>query len=158
VRVDTIMTTQVHTCSAADTLAEAARLMWDRDCGCLPVCAAENATRVVGMITDRDICMAALFAGRPLHELRVAEAMSRQLLACRSDDSLLDAENAMRRARIRRLPVVDEHGILIGIISLADLAREAAREDTHPKRDVTEAEVSGTLAAICESAVAPLPH
>lgn len=155
-RVDAIMTKQVNTCSPADTLAEAARLMWDHDCGCLPVCAADDATRVVGMVTDRDICMSTLFAGRPLHELRVADAMSRQLMVCRPEDALIDAENAMRRARIRRLPVVDDQGALVGIISLADLAREAAREDTHPKQEVTETEVGGTLAAICECSISQL--
>jgi len=133
-RVDQIMTKQVNSCSPDNTLAEAAQLMWDHDCGCLPVCTGNGASRVTGVITDRDICMSALFKGKPLSELRVSDAMSRQLQACRPSDSLADAEKTMRQARIRRLPVVDEQGSLVGMISLADLAREAARENTSPSR------------------------
>ena len=149
-RVEKIMTKQVSSCSPDGTLAEAAQLMWEQDCGCLPVCAGDGATRVAGVITDRDICMSALFSGRPLHELRVSDAMSRQLESCRPGDSIADAERVMRQARIRRLPVVDEQGALLGMISLADLAREAARESASHRKEITETEVSGTLAAICE--------
>lgn len=149
-RVDRIMTKQVSSCSTEDTLVQAAQLMWDHDCGCLPVCSGNGANRVVGVITDRDICMSALFKGKPLYQLRVTDAMSRQLQACRPGDSLTDAEKIMSQARIRRLPVVDEQGSLVGMISLADLAREAARESTSPKQEITETEVGDTLAAICE--------
>lgn len=145
-RVEKIMTKQVSSCSPESTLAEAARLMWEHDCGCLPVCAGNGATRVAGVITDRDICMSALFKGLPLHELRVSDAMSRQLESCRPGDPIADAEKVMRQARIRRLPVVDEQGSLLGIITLADLAREAARAGM-------EKEVGDTLAAICEPLV-----
>lgn len=149
-RVDQIMTKQVSSCSPDNSLAEAAQLMWDHDCGCLPVCAGNGASRVAGVITDRDICMSALFKGKPLYELRVADAMSRQLHSCRPADSLADAEKWMRQARIRRLPVLDEQGSLIGLLSLADLAREAARQDTAPKQEITESEVGDTLASICQ--------
>jgi CBS-domain-containing membrane protein len=107
---------------------------------------------VAGVITDRDICMSALFKGKPLYELRVSDAMSRQLQACRPSDSLADAERTMRQTRIRRLPVLGERGSLVGMISLADLAREAAREGTSPKQEITGTEVGDTLAAICQSA------
>lgn len=155
-RVEQIMTKQVSWCRPDTSLAEAAQLMWDRDCGCLPVCPGKDASRVTGVITDRDICMAALFKAQPLHELRVADAMSRQLQACRPGDSLEDAENTMRKARIRRLPVIDEQGSLLGIISLADLAREAARENHSPKQEITETEVGDTLAAICQPSTGQL--
>lgn len=149
-RVEQIMTKQVSSCSPDNTLAEAAQLMWNHDCGCLPVCSSNGASRVVGVITDRDICMSALFKGQPLYELRVSDAMSRQLQTCRPGDSLADAERAMREARIRRLPVIDAQGALLGMISLADLAREAQRENTSPKQEITETEVGDTLAAICQ--------
>jgi CBS domain-containing protein len=77
--------------------------------------------------------------------------MAKQLLSCKASDSLGDAEKTMREARVRRLPVVDGQGALIGIIGLADLAREAARERTASKQDITESEVGDTLAAICRS-------
>lgn len=150
-RVEHLMTKQVKSCSPSDTLERAAQLMWDGDCGCVPVCAGNGVNRVVGVITDRDVCMSALFQGKPLRELAVSEAMAKQLLACKASDSLANVEKTMREARIRRLPVVDDQGALIGIIGLADLAREAARERTAAKQEVTESEVGDTLAAICES-------
>ncbi|HEY0943592.1 MAG TPA: CBS domain-containing protein [Steroidobacter sp.] len=149
-RVEQIMTKQVVSCGPDDTLARAAQLMWDHDCGCLPVCSGNGANRVTGVITDRDICMSALFKGKPLHELHVSDAMSRQLQTCRPSDSIVDAEKTMSRARIRRLPVIDEQESLVGMISLADLARQAARESTAPRREISETEVGDTLAAICQ--------
>jgi CBS-domain-containing membrane protein len=96
--------------------------------------------------------MSALFQGKPLHDLRVTDAMARTLLVCRPGDSLADVEKTLRQARIRRLPVVNEQGSLIGMIALADLAREAARESTAAKQEITETEVGDTLAAICQPA------
>lgn len=127
--------------------------MWDHDCGCLPVCAGNGNRRVVGAITDRDICMSALFKGRSLHDLQVADAMAQQLQTCRLGDSLGDVENKMREARVRRLPVIDDDGVLVGMIALADLAREAARESTATQQEITEMEVGDTLAAICQPSV-----
>jgi CBS domain-containing protein len=124
--------------------------MWNHDCGCLPVRAGDGVTRVVSVITDRDICMCALFQGKPLQELTVSEAMAKQVYVCRPGDSLADAEKTMREARIRRLPVVDDKDALVGIISLADLAQEAARERTAKSQEITETEVGDTLATICE--------
>jgi CBS domain-containing protein len=124
--------------------------MWDQDCGCLPVAGGDGITRVVGVITDRDICMCALFQNKPLQELRVSDAMAKQVQTCRPGDTLADAEKKMREARIRRLPVVDGEDTLVGMISLADLAQEAARERAGTSQEITETEVGDTLAAICE--------
>jgi CBS domain-containing protein len=147
--VERLMTRLVHACRADDTLAHAARLMWDSDCGCLPVCGGNGSTNVVGIITDRDICMCGLFEGRPLSDLKVAIAMSRGVLMCRAGDEIENAERIMRDARVRRLPVIDDAGMLVGMLTLADLAREAARERGSPARDVTDGDVEDTLAAIC---------
>lgn len=149
-RVEQLMTRPVQYCRPGDSLARAAQLMWDHDCGCLPVCASDGASHVVGVITDRDVCMCALFHNAPLADLRVAEAMAKQVTACRASDSLADAEALMRDARIRRLPVVDADGALVGMISLADLAQEAARRWATETSELTESEISGTLAAICK--------
>jgi CBS domain-containing protein len=148
------MTRQVKSCSPGDTLERAAQLMWDGDCGCLPVCAGNGINRVVGVITDRDICMSALFQGKSLHELQVSDAMARKLLSCKAGDAITDVEKTMREARIRRLPVVDDQGALVGIIGLADLARRAALESSASKQEITESEVGDTLAAICTSGAA----
>jgi CBS domain-containing protein len=148
-KVENLMTKQAKSCSSSDTLQRAAQLMWDADCGCLPVCEANGVERLVGVITDRDICMSALFRGMPLHELPVSGAMSKQVVVCKVGDGVAGVEKAMCDARIRRLPVIDEQGALVGIIGLADIAREAARERGSVKADVTESEVGDTLAAIC---------
>ena len=148
-RVQDLMSRQTQSCRPDDTLESAAQLMWSGDCGCLPVCAGNGSSRVSGMITDRDICLSALFQGKPLKELRVQSAMSKSVETCRPSDSLAQAEKLMRNARVRRLPVLDEHDSLVGMISLADLAREATRELAKQRREITEAEVGDTLAAIC---------
>jgi CBS-domain-containing membrane protein len=151
-QVEHLMSKQVVCCSPEDSLSRAAQLMWDHDCGCLPVCTGNGASRVSGVITDRDICMSALFQGRALAELKVADAMSRQVYTCRPTDSLADVERIMSEARIRRLPVVDAEGSLVGMITLADLAREAERESTYPRRAISGQEIGLTLASICQPA------
>ena len=149
--VGKVMTVQVQYCAAEDSLERAARLMWDNDCGCLPVCSRDDGgARTVGLITDRDICMCALFEHQPLSELRVGQAMTRRVLSCRPSDSLEQAERVMQDGRIRRLPVLSAEGKLLGIVSLADLARAAAREGRPViGRDSLQSEVGQTLAAIC---------
>ncbi len=148
--VSEVMTTNVQSCRSNDTLECAAQLMWERDCGCLPVCApADGIEHIVGVITDRDICMRALFSGVPLRELQVQEAMAKQVLTCRPDDTLEHAEKVMRGGRVRRLPVVREDGVLAGLISLADLAREAVRDSVSSHKALSEMDVGDTLAAIC---------
>ena len=150
-RVQDLMTRQVHSCRSSDSLEQAAQLMWNFDCGCVAVCDGDGASRLLGMITDRDICMSALFEGRALKDLHVSEAMSKSLQTCRVSDALGKAERIMQAARIRRLPVLDEQDALVGVISLADLAREAARERTRRGKEITETEVGDTLASICAS-------
>jgi CBS domain-containing protein len=148
--VKQLMTRQVTSCKPDDALDHAAQLMWDHDCGCLPVCVADGANHVAGVITDRDICMSALFQGRPLREMRVAEAMSAQVRSCRPTDSLDDVERSMREAKVRRLPVVDGQGSLVGMIALADLARAAEREEASGSAGISGREVGVTLASICQ--------
>jgi CBS domain-containing protein len=149
--VESLMTRSVSFCRPEDTLDAVAELMWHRDCGALPVCDSTEADRVIGMVTDRDICMHAHFQRRPLQELRVEGAMTRNPRTCRVTDSITTVEQIMRDAGVRRLPVVHEDGTLVGIVSLADIAREAARESHWERPKVTETEVGVVLAAICSS-------
>lgn len=147
-RIQDIMHSQVSSCAAEDSLEHAAQLMWENDCGALPVSVGEGINRVIGMITDRDIAMNALFQHKTLADLHVKDAMSKSIETCRPSDSLAQAEKIMREARIRRLPVLDGSGSLVGIVSLADLAREASRERMRDRKDLTETEICSTLAAI----------
>jgi CBS domain-containing protein len=149
--IEPLMSRQVQHCRPDQTLDYAASQMWEHDCGCLPVCSGNGESRVIGMLTDRDICMAALFQGRPLRELKVADAMSRDIRVCEVDDRPEDVELLMREQRIRRVPVTDASGALVGIVSLADLARAArGRAGSRKPGIVSERDVGHTLAAICE--------
>jgi CBS domain-containing protein len=141
-----IMNRNVETCRPGDTLAMAAVKMWDRDVGSLPVVDPDG--RVIGAITDRDVCMTACFRGQPLHELPVSAAMSNQVYACAPDDALIEAEEIMRSQQLRRLPVVDASGVVCGIVTINDLAREAEREELQRRHEITPQEVTVTLAAI----------
>ena len=152
-RIEQIMTQDVCTCRQDDSLERAAQLMWEHDCGCLPVCTSDGTTHVVGLVTDRDICMCALFEHKSLSELRVSQAMSKQALGCKPGDSISAAEKVMAQAQIRRLPVLDERGALVGIVSLSDVARQAEREMAEAQPEISEMEVGDTLAAICQPTV-----
>ena len=153
-QIEQLMSRNVQYCSPDDSLERVAKLMWDYDCGSVPVCTGNGAPRVVGVITDRDICMSALFEGKPLRDLQVASAMSRSVLACRPSDLPARVEHVMRERQIRRVPVTDESQNLLGIVSLADLARASRQSGT---TGITETEVGDTLAAICTPPV-PVAH
>jgi CBS domain-containing protein len=146
-----VMTAQVRACRIDETLNCAAQLMWENDCGCIPVIESDGTGAVVGMITDRDICIAAYTQGKPLFEIPVATAMARSVISCHPDDDVSRVEALMRANRVRRIPVVDERGRLKGIVSLNDLAREAEREQTmRTAPQITLSEVAETLASLCE--------
>lgn len=120
-RVEDIMTHEVQSCRPDETLEHAAQLMWDGDFGVVPIVDGER--RVVGMLTDRDICMSAYLQGLPLARILVSSAASRGAFSIRRDDPVTAAEAEMRVHRVRRLPVVDDAGHLVGIVALHDLAR-----------------------------------
>ena len=148
-RVDQVMTRNVKTCHPDDTLERAAAIMWDYDCGSLPVVqGGDGSARVVGMLTDRDVCMAAYTQGRALRDIIVTSAMSQSLCSCRSTDAVGVALKVMETNQVRRLPVLDADDCLIGVLSLADLGREAMREHGQPARQVTDEAIGGALEAI----------
>lgn len=144
--VRSVMTTHARACSPDDTLTRAAHLMWEFNCGAVPVVQHE---RVVAMVTDRDICMATYIQGKAPEELRVESAMSKTLFSCAPDDSVGVALGTMGDHGVRRLPVVSPDGGLLGIIALADVARWA-RSLANP---TVEAALTDTLATI--SALTP---
>jgi CBS domain-containing protein len=148
-KVEQLMSRTVFFCSPDDALADAVKSMWDHDVGCLPVLDEER--RVVGMITDRDACMAALLQGRRLGEMPVSSAMARPVWSCHAAEDVAEAGRIMREKRVRRLPVIDEEERLVGLITLGDLAAEAAREEGPSKRLVSAEQVAITLAAVVES-------
>jgi CBS domain-containing protein len=145
-----LMNTRHIVCSPEDTLSRAARLMWESDVGCLPVCDAQG--RAIAMITDRDICMAALTQAKILDDIPVSSAMSKELQCIQPDATLSSAEEKLQSAQIRRLPVVDEDKRVVGMISLADIVRFASRATTG-KADDIQTEFTETMATICSPRV-----
>jgi CBS domain-containing protein len=138
-----VMSREVFSCTTDVPLTEAARIMWDRDLGAVPV--LDGATgRPCGVLTDRDIAMAAYTQGKPIAEIRVSEAMSRGLHCARPDGDLTQAHALMRHHQVRRLPVLDESDALVGMLTLNDLALAA----TDGARMATRLDVSETLAAV----------
>ena len=118
-KVREMMTNEVYGCWPDSSLASAAQIMWAKDCGALPVLGDDNS--VVGMITDRDITIAITMTPRRPSEITVGEVMSKPVCACGPEDHVKEALNWMANAQVRRLPVIDQHGTLQGILSISDV-------------------------------------
>lgn len=140
--VKRLMKREVRTCRPDDMLNTAAQIMWEEACGSVPVLDAES--RPIGFLTDRDICMAAYTQGRPLGELGVESAMARSVVCCGSEDDLAHAVQLMRNNSLRRLPVVDASGVLVGLLSLDDIACESQRN----LRGATDHNLAGIVADV----------
>jgi CBS domain-containing protein len=148
--VKDVMTASVVSVRSNDSLSAAAQLMWDCDCGSIPV-KDETSEQVVGMITDRDICMATWSKALAPGAIRVSEAMSPEIYFSSPDESVSSAEHLMRSRQVRRIPVLDGEHRLVGILSLADIATESKRKGARSGTgEFAPSEVAVTLADICE--------
>jgi CBS domain-containing protein len=143
-RVQGIMSNPVVTCRPEDCVKTAARLMWEHDCGTIPV-VSDGDGRLVGILTDRDVCMAAFTTDSRLSEIHVHQVMAQQVVCCDPEDSLESVEYLMRDRQLGRLVVVDKQGAPVGVLSLGDIARYALSSQ---RREIIERQVVQTLAAI----------
>jgi CBS domain-containing protein len=116
-----VMTTALRTCGPNDTLTVAAQIMWDEDCGCVPV--VDTTGLLIAMLTDRDLCMACYIQGKPLSDISVASAMSRVTYSVSQSATLVEVIDLMKAHRVRRVPVTGEAGQLLGLVSMSDLLR-----------------------------------
>lgn len=146
--VSELMTRNVKSCSVNDTLQRAAQIMWENDCGIVPILDGDG--RMTGVVTDRDICMAAYTQGKPLWQLPVSVAMAQKVHSIRETEALETAEALMRSARVRRVPVLDGDGRVTGMLSLNDLARHSHRSIGQKSNGLSGDSIAKTLAAICE--------
>jgi CBS domain-containing protein len=123
VRAHDLMTRRVATVHPASSIERAARLMDECDCGSLPV-VSDNGV-LVGMVTDRDIVTRIVARGRDVRSAIVADCMTEHVFACYANESVGECMRQMAHHRVRRVPIVDERGRLIGILAQGDLARHA---------------------------------
>ena len=147
-KVKEIMTANAKVCTPTSNLAEAAGLMWENDCGIVPV--ITEGEKVVGLITDRDICMAACTQGRDLSNIAIEEIFSGQVFACKPEDDIHVALKTMRENKVHRLPVVDSNGKLEGILSMNDIVLKAQEASGKKPPELSYAEVMNTYKSICE--------
>lgn len=151
-RVYSVMKREPRTCTPETDLATAGRTMAQVDCGFLPVIDADR--RVVGLVTDRDICLAVTLRDELPSSLKVQDAISGEVYSCAADEEITEALNTMREYGIRRLPVLDMAGRLEGILSLDDIVLEARALGSEQFTGPFYSDIARTLKAICSH---PMP-
>ncbi|HJV85145.1 MAG TPA: CBS domain-containing protein [Noviherbaspirillum sp.] len=124
ITISEVMTRDVTVIKPDDNVQQAAKMMADWNVGVLPVC---EGKRLVGIVTDRDIAVRAIPAGKAPADIRAAEIMSGGVYWCFEDQTVGEALQHMGDAQIRRIPVVNRNMELVGIVSLGDLATRATR-------------------------------
>ena len=122
-KVKDVMQMNVGLCSTEDSLMKAAETMLRRDCGVLPIVNEEK--RVVGMLTDRDVCLAVAARNRKASDVKTKELLRGETIVCADEDRLEDALKKMRKHQIERLAVVGAGGELVGVLSIADILLSA---------------------------------
>lgn len=128
-KVKEIMTRTPAVCTEDTPLQDIARTMVGRDCGAVPVVRKGSETDLVGIITDRDIVVRGIAEGRQVQTLTARDCMTSPALTIRDEDSLDDCTDLMESRKVRRMPVVNAAGALVGIVAQADVARNASRKD-----------------------------
>ena len=127
-KVKEIMTPSPACCQENTPLAEVAKTMVGRDCGSVPVVSSDGRT-LAGMITDRDMVVRGIAEGRNPLTLSARDAMTSPAISIREDASLDDCTDLMETNKVRRVPVVDATGAIVGIVAQADVARCASRQE-----------------------------
>jgi CBS domain-containing protein len=148
-KVRELMTKTAVFCRPETNLAAAGALMWENDCGALPI--VSDGRKVTGILTDRDICIALATRDRLSSQLTAGEVATKQAIVCKPEDEILAAITSMHNEKIRRLPVVNDEGSLEGIVSMDDIGLQAKKGNGKNKPDVSYDEVVETLQAIYEN-------
>ena len=130
-----IMTRKPKCVTPETSVREAARLMKEEDVGVLPVVERDGSDRLIGIVTDRDIAIRHVAEGHDSSSCPVREAMTSSVLTAREDDDVESVMDLMGKEQVRRIPVVDERGSLVGIVAQADIVREA-RDDKRAERTI----------------------
>ncbi|MHB1021161.1 MAG: CBS domain-containing protein [Acidobacteriaceae bacterium] len=136
-QVRDIMSKTVFSCTPNDSVHQVARLMKDHDIGAVPIVADNTVRKLVGIVTDRDLCVKVIAGERPLRDTKVGDIMTQSPTTCLPTDSIEKCETLMREKQVRRIPVVDAKGVCVGMIAQADIALHDTSEH-----------ISKTLAAV----------
>lgn len=147
-KVQDVMTSDVKYCAPDTNLAAAAAMMWENDCGALPIVA--DGGKAIGVITDRDIAIALGTTNKQASEIPVMKVMSAELFAAFPDEDIHTALKLMRKEKVHRLPVISTEGKLEGILSLNDVALHAVHPNGKAKPALNYEDVVSTLKAVCE--------
>ncbi len=143
-KVRELMTKKASFCGPESTLEEAAFLLRKNNCGFLPV--VGDGGNVIGVVTDRDICIALGTRNRKPSDVRVWDVMPHKLFTCMEGDDVHCALKTLRSAKIRRLPVIDRDGSLVGVLSIDDIVLKA--KEHFLRKDISYADVENTYKAI----------
>lgn len=150
-KVKEVMTPNAKAIWLTESLADAAQLMWENDCGVLPI--IKDGRKVIGMITDRDICMAVAMRDWNPSGVSVEEVMTGQVFSVNTEDDIDQALQAMQEHKIRRLPVVNAEGELEGILSMNDVVLHANSAGDKASDSIAYEDVIKTFQAICQHPV-----
>jgi CBS domain-containing protein len=145
-KVSDIMTREPACCTPDDTMKQAAHLMEENDCGCIPIVASGDDNRVIGVVTDRDIAVRGVGRGMKANA-QVRDVMTGNVCSCSDDADVSEVERLMAEHQIRRVVVVDNGGRCVGMVAQADLARAAEQG-----RDVSAEEIGRVVERISEPA------
>jgi CBS domain-containing protein len=145
--VEHLMTRDVESCTPEKDLAHAAMIMWRRDCGFVPV-VEKPGGRFVGVITDRDICIATATKHASPDSVRVGTVMNPRAITCAASDDVQTAMSRMSEGQVRRLPVLDKEGRLSGVLALNDLALAAERTARRVDDSISYTDVMGVVRAV----------
>lgn len=138
-KVEQVMSADVHCCNPDTNLQDVARMMADFDCGVVPVVQDEQSMKVVGILTDRDIVCRAVGNGTDFKGLKASDCMTNTVFCCKTGDPIEDCLQMMEQHHVRRIPIVDENDKCCGIVSLSNIATTQTEQTTgHLVKEVTE--------------------
>lgn len=143
-----LMKIDIASCTMEDTVAKALSLMSSRDCGFIPVTKSNTDRTLIGVVTDRDIAMFLSWADRRPSEMKISECCTPNVHMARLEDNIHTVIQIMEAFKIHRVPVVNDSGKLVGVISLKDLADEARSEKVYKFPEITESEIGEVVEEI----------
>jgi len=143
-----LMVKEATSCCPDTNLEAAGRMMWDHNCGAIPV--LDNEDHPIGVITDRDIAMSAVLNHKPLWDITARDVISnREVFLCDVEDDVQSVLATMRTHKIRRVPVVNGDGRLEGILSIDDIIARSEQKEGKKPPPLSFEDTMSTLKAVC---------